>query len=250
MNPPISQHADQLLDAGLAGTHTSHGAENNLYKIELLLEADDNNTFGMEELLRNVTFEEAYDAVSHQIGNLPDREEQLGRGCIDPARTAAGLVEAGERLKDVSASRGRLVFATGHPGALLLYYLELARWAQELGGELLTARARGRYEKGVSLDWAGAVGSLGDGASLFHTHSPEPMRDVLGELGPVDLVVADHGFAGAAIALELPTVAVMDTNDPALAVVAGRGADVTVVPMDDNRPLNSYAAALGVLKGP
>jgi hypothetical protein len=42
---------------------------------------------------------------------------------------------------------------------------------------------------------------------------------------------------------------VMDTNDPAFAVVAARGATVTVVPMDDNRPLNSYAAALDVLKG-
>jgi hypothetical protein len=41
----------------------------------------------------------------------------------------------------------------------------------------------------------------------------------------------------------------MHTNDPAFAVVAARGADVTVVPMDDNRPLNSYSAALDVLQG-
>ena len=245
----IGQHADRLLDAGVAGTCTSHGAENNLYKIGLLLEADENNTFGMEELLRGVSFEEAYDAVSYQIGNPPDSEETPERGCIDPARTAAGLVEAGERIRDVAGAGGRLVFATGHPGALLLYYLELARWSRELGGEVLTANARGRFEKGLSLDWAGAVGTLGNGASLRHTHSPEHMRDILRELGAVDLVVADHGFAGAAIAAEVPTVAVMDTNDPALAVVAGRGAAVTVVPMDDNRPLNSYAAALEVLKG-
>ncbi|HZF58247.1 MAG TPA: phosphatase, partial [Rubrobacter sp.] len=114
---------------------------------------------------------------------------------------------------------------------------------------VLTANARGRYEKGRSLDWAGSVGTLGNGAGLFHTHSPEPMRGVLRELGAVDLVVADHGYAGAAIAAGLPTLAVMDTNDPALAVVAGRGANLTVVPMDDNRPLNSYAVALEVLKG-
>jgi hypothetical protein len=41
----------------------------------------------------------------------------------------------------------------------------------------------------------------------------------------------------------------MDTNDPAFAVVSGRGADLTVVPMDDNRPLDAYAPALEVLKG-
>lgn len=250
MNPLISQQAERLLEAGVAGNRTSHGAENNLHKVGLLLELDENNTFGMEDLLRGVTFEEAYEAVSHQLGNPPDREETPGRGCIDPARTAAGLVEAGERIRDVAGSGGRLIFATGHPGALLLYYLELARWAQELGGEVASAKARGLYAKGISLDWAGSVGTLGNGAGLFHTHSPDHMRDVLAELGhEVDLVVADHGFAGAAIAAGIPTVAVMDTNDPALAVVAGRGADVTVVPMDDNRPLNSYAAALAVLKG-
>jgi hypothetical protein len=249
VNPLLEQHADRLYEAGVAGNCTSHGAENNLYKIGLLLELDGANTFGMENLLQNVGFSEAHRAVQHQIGNPPDREETPGRGCIDPARTATGLVEAGERIREVAGAGGRLVFATGHPGAMILYYLALARWAEELGGKVLTAEARGLYQKGVSLDWAGSVGTLGDGASLFHTHDPEPMRDVLRQTGPVELVVADHGFAGAAVAQGIPTVVVMDTNDPAFAVVAGRGADVTVVPMDDNRPLNSYAAAVEVLRG-
>jgi Phosphatase len=248
VNPRLGQHADLLLDAGVAGTCTSHGAENNLYKIGLLLEMDEANTFGMEELLRDVGFGEAYEAVAHQIGNPPDREENPGRGCIDPARTAAGLVEAGERIGAVAGSGGRVIFATGHPGAMILYYLGLARWARELGGEVLTVETRARYERGVSLDWAESVATLGDGASLFHTHDPEPMSDLLRQTGAVELVVADHGFAGAAIASGIPTVVVMDTNDPAFAVVAGRGADMTVVPMDDNRPLNSYSAALDVVR--
>jgi hypothetical protein len=248
VNPLLGQHADRLLDAGVAGTCTSHGAEKNLYKIGLLLELDESNTFGMEDLLQDVGFEEAYDAVALQIGNPPDREENPGRGCIDPARTAAGLVEAGEQIRGVAGSGGRLVFATGHPGALILYYLGLARWAQGLGGDVLTVETRGRYERGVSLDWAESVAALGDGASLFHTHDPEPMRDVLRQSSAVDLVVADHGFAGAAIAAGVQTIVVMDTNDPAFAVVAGRGADVTVVPMDDNRPLNAYSTALDVVR--
>ncbi|MDQ3862861.1 MAG: phosphatase [Actinomycetota bacterium] len=248
MNPLLAQLADRLSEAGVAGSRTSHGAENNLYKIGLLLEHHESNTFGMEDLLQGVDFEEAYEAVSLHIGNPPDREENQGRGCIDPARTAAGLIEAGERIGSVAESGGRLIFATGHPGALILYYLGLARWAQELGGDVLTIETRGRYQRGVSLDWAESVAALGDGASLFHTHDPEPMRDVLRQTGAVDLVVADHGFAGAAIAAGIPTVVVMDTNDPAFAVVAGRGADVTVVPMDDNRPLNAYSTALDVVR--
>jgi hypothetical protein len=248
VNPLLGQHADSLLDAGVAGNCTSHGAENNLYKIGLLLGLDESNTFGMEDLLRGVSFEEAYEAVAHQIGNPPDREENQGRGCIDPARTARGLIEAGERIGSVAGSGGGMLFATGHPGAMILYYLGLARWARELGGHILTVERRGRHERGVSLDWAESVAALGDGASLFHTHDPEPMRDVLRQTRAVDLVVADHGFAGAAIAAGVPTIVVMDTNDPAFAVVAGRGADVTVVPMDDNRPLNSYSAALDVVR--
>jgi hypothetical protein len=249
MNPLESQYAHRLLEAGVAGANTSHGAENNLYKIELLLEGDAANTFGMEELLEDASFEEAYEAVARQTGHPPDREETPGRGCIDPSRTAAGLLEAGGRVRAVAEAGGSLVFATGHPGALLLYYLGLARWVEELGGEALTAETGGLYGRGVPLDWVGPVGTLSDGASLFHTHSAEPMRDVLGELGAVDLVVADHGFAGAAVASGIPTVAIMDTNDPALAVVARRGADLSVVPMDDNRPQNSYAVALEVLRG-
>ncbi len=249
MDLAIARYANQLVSAGVAGTSTSHGAENNLYKIGLLLEGDVDHTFGMEELLKEASFEEAYEAATYYTGHPPDKEETGGRGCIDPAHTAAGLLEAGERIRANAEAGGSFIFATGHPGALLSYYLGLARWVEDLGGRALTAKTQGRYKRrGVPLDWVGPVGALGDGASLWHTHSADPMRDLLQELGAVDLVVADHGFAGAAIAAQIPTVAVMDTNDPALAVVAQRGADLTVVPMDDNRPQNSYAAALAVLK--
>ena len=245
----MNQYADALLRAGVAGTNTSHGAENNLLKIRRLLEGEPSQTFGMEVLLASVSFDEAYEAVTLQTGHPPDAEETEGRGCIDPARTAAGLVEAGERVRAVAESGGSFVFATGHPGALLSYYLGLAAWVEKLGGEELTARTPARYDKNSILDWVGPVGTLGNGASLWHTHDAGPMRDLLRELDDVDLVVADHGFAGAAVAAGIPTVAIMDTNDPALAVVARRGADLTVVPMDDNRPLCSYASALEVLTG-
>ena len=243
-----AKHASKLLAATVAGTNTSHGARVNVGKINLLLEGDPSNTYGMEDLLRGVSYEEAYGAVAEQIGNPPDREENQGRGCIDPARTAAGLLEAGARVRAVAEGGGRAVFATGHPGALLVYYLGLARWFEDLGGEVLTTEPRIRGA-GTPLDWVGPVAALGDGASLHHSHDPAPMRRILREVGgEVDLVAADHGFAGAAVAAGIPTVAVMDTNDPAFAVVARRGADLTVVPMDDNRPQNSYVAALEVLK--
>ncbi len=248
MNPVLAEHAEKLSSAGVTGMRTSHGGENNVHKIKLLLELDSSTTFGMEERLRGVGFEEAYEAVAHQLGYPPDHEETPGRGCIDPARTATRLMEAGERIRAVAGSGGRIVFGTGHPGALLVYYLGLARWVEELGGEVPVTEVRGRDEQDIPLDWAGQVAIMGDGASLLHTHDPGPMRHALGQVGPVDLVVADHGFAGVAVAAGIPTVAIMDTNDPAFAVAAGRGADVIVIPIDDNRPLNSYTAALEVLR--
>jgi hypothetical protein len=42
------------------------------------------------------------------------------------------------------------------------------------------------------------------------------------------------------VAAGIPTIAVMDTNDPALAVARARGADLTIIPMDDNRRPDSY----------
>ncbi len=255
MEKSIARHAERLLAAGVAGTNTSHGARGNLDKIQMLLEEDPSTTFGMQRLLRGVSYDEAYGAVAAQIGNPPDREENADRGCIDPERTARSLLEAGERISAAARDGARTVFATGHPGALLVYYLGLARWFEELGGETLVTEPRIRPDDGEPpLDWIGPVAAVGDGASLRHTHDPAPMRRILEEAGAadltVDLVVADHGFAGAAVAAGIPTVAVMDTNDPALAVVARRGAGhLTVVPMDDNRPQNSYAAALEVLRG-
>lgn len=252
MDPSLlAKHADRLLAATVAGTNTSHGAKGNIEKINMLVEGDPSTTFGMEDLLRGVSYGEAYRAVAGLIGNPPDREERPGRGCIDPTRTAAGLLEAGGRLRAVAEGGGRAIFATGHPGALLVYYLGLARWFEEMGGRAVLTEPRIKPDDGggAPLDWAGPVAVLGDGASLRHTHDAAPMRRILREAGAPDLVVADHGFAGAAVAAGIPTVAIMDTNDPAFAVVAGRGAEgLTVVPMDDNRPQNSYAAALGVLE--
>ena len=103
----------------MAGTCTSHGAQDNLYKINRVLEGDPNQIFGMDGLLRGASFEEAYAAVAHYTGHPPDREENPGRGCIDPARTAAWLLEAGKRIRAVAEAGGRFVLATGHPGLYL-----------------------------------------------------------------------------------------------------------------------------------
>jgi hypothetical protein len=84
------------------------------------------------------------------------------------------------------------------------------------------------------------------GADLEHTHDPEPMRgmlDSLAEAGeaPPDLVIADHGYAGAAGMAGIETVGFADSNDPALFVGEAEGLISVAVPLDDNVLPHLYA---------
>jgi hypothetical protein len=69
------------------------------------------------------------------------------------------------------------------------------------------------------------------------------MEWMLAELGdaPPDLVIADHGWAGAAGEAGVPTVAFADSNDPGLFVGEAEGKIDVVVPLDDNVLPRYYA---------
>jgi len=60
------------------------------------------------------------------------------------------------------------------------------------------------------------------------------MEALLGKV-KADLVVADHGFAGAALNHAIRTLAIYDTDDPALPVAAYLGEPVRAIPVHDNR---------------
>jgi hypothetical protein len=55
-----------------------------------------------------------------------------------------------------------------------------------------------------------------------------------------DLVVADHGFAGAAIEAGVETISIADVNDPALIVAKAQGRTDIVVIMDDHVAPGAY----------
>jgi hypothetical protein len=65
------------------------------------------------------------------------------------------------------------------------------------------------------------------------------MRRMLAAERP-DLVVADHGFAGAAIDAGVETLSIADVNDPALLVAKARGRTEVVIVMDDNVSPDDY----------
>jgi hypothetical protein len=55
-----------------------------------------------------------------------------------------------------------------------------------------------------------------------------------------DLVIADHGLAGAAIQAGVETLSIADVNDPALIVAKAQGRTEVVVVLDDHVPADAY----------
>jgi hypothetical protein len=98
--------------------------------------------------------------------------------------------------------------------------------------ESLSIGPQGRRRE---VRYIGSVGCLADWGQLLHTHRSDAMEALLEPGTWPDLVLGDHGFAGAAIERGIETIAVMDINDHALAVAGQQRDGITIVPMDDNR---------------
>jgi hypothetical protein len=240
--PPPSWRAAalrQIEDTHVAGHDTHHSREMNLEALRGLLHGDPSPTLGIATVER-VAFKEALEAVASVTGNAPDLDLITGGGYIAPTATLRGLEEAARRIADVAERGGRFLVATGHPGSLLLFCMELARLIRSWGGEVAEP-ARGVWvPPNLTLDYLAGVAVTTDGRSLPHTHDYRPMELMLQETEHVDLVIGDHGYAGAAINAGVPVVTLVDTNDPVPAVARRLGADVTIIPADDNLTPSSY----------
>ena len=248
--PPPSWRAAALRRieaAHVAGHDTHHSREMNLEAIRGLLHGDPAYTLGIA-CVERVAFKEALAAVASVTGYSPDPDVTSGGGYIAPTATLRGLEEAARRIADVAERGGRFLVATGHPGSLLLYCTELARLIRSRGGEVAEP-ARGVWvPPNLTLDYVGGVAVMTDGRSLPHTHDYRAMELMLEGTEHVDLVIGDHGYVGAAINAGIPVVALLDTNDPVPAVARRLGADVTIIPADDNLPPSSYLPLTELLR--
>ena len=238
-----SDHAlrEHLIDSRLAGL-VATPPRSTIANCRKLSRGDVDYTFGLPDA-EGTPLLEALEAVVTLCGGDPGGAELDGPGFIDPDRALVGIDTHRRRLAGVAASAGAVLLATGHPSGLLGHYMTLARELQAAGCDLLTplddvflppypsGRERGiRFTDGVAAEF--------DGASLRHTHKPDLMEAMLDDLGAetaaIDLVVADHGLAGAAIARGLPTISIADVNDPALPLAQVRGRTDGVLCIDDN----------------
>src|SRR4051812_15533319 len=238
----------RLTKLRLAGPELSHSRQNNLEAVKRLADADPYVTFGIQSVIEYVgdnDFEPSdfLKIVSGLTKCSQDINYTQGRGYISPSSTIKGLRATAAAIRRVAADGGSVVFATGHPGAMIDYYTELAYLVRRLGGHVLDLAKGQVVFQGEDRDHIKVVDSINsiafvsDTCSTLHTHDSLPMKVMLDSTAKMpDLVIADHGFAGEAINRGIPTVAIMDTNDPGLAIAKKLGANVIIVPMNDNRP--------------
>lgn len=235
---PLIEHLVASRIAGAVATPR----ENNLRNIGLLCDRNPGWTFGLEfgqDWSRAGVLAE----MARRVGIDPNPDHAEGQDTIDPDRTADQLDELAGLLARAAADRWRVLLATGHPAGLLGLYARLGAALTRGGARLLTPAAGASYrtERGDhrEIRWLLGVAAVSNGGGLNHTHSPQPMRLLLDSLSsageePPDLVVADHGWAGAAGEAGVVTAGFADCNDPALFIGQADGKVAVAVPLDDN----------------
>ena len=252
-SPKERELALHLVSAGLAGevaTSVTNCADN----MERMLAGDPGYTFGLSDWA-DATFDEAMAAMTAAGGRAGG---DAGPAFIDPDAAVAAIAHHREVLARLRArGTGRVLVATGHPFALLAHYGAVARDLAAAGvtvlrplegaGPRLTA-ADGRP---CSMRYLDGVACLFKGVALHHTHHPDYMEAMLADVaaGGVDLVVADHGFAGAAIEAGVPTLAIADVNDPALPLAQFRGRTDGVLVLDDGLDASHFVPVTAAVVG-
>jgi len=234
----------RALEAGRVAGVATHPLDNVIGNARLLLEGDPDKQFGLTGMQDGLGLSDVLDLVSAGAGVRIDPTKELGDVLIAPEPILDACEALGRRLALAAEGGERVLIATGHPGALDLLYRELERTLVAHGGLVIKpADGDSWREPGLEHDWSigylSGVGMQTDGRVPRHTHWPDAMHQMLEAERP-DLVVADHGFAGAAIEAGVETVSVADVNDPALLVAKAQGRTDVVVVMDDHVAADAY----------
>jgi histidinol phosphate phosphatase hisN-like protein len=230
--------------AGLVAGWATHPLDNVRGNAQMLLDRDPDKEFGLTGLQDGFDLDRILDLVGDAAGAPLDREARTGPVEIAPEPILAACRTAGDRLRRACARGERVVLATGHPVGLAYLYHELSGWLTSRGADVRTPAANARWrDQQLNHDWQvvywDKVAMLSDTREPRHTHWPYAMHRILEEERP-DLVLADHGFAGAAIEAGVETVSIADVNDPALLVARAQGRTEHVLVFDDHVDPNAY----------
>lgn len=237
--PILSRGAlvDHLVRSRIAGD-VATPRDNNLSHYRKLANGDRHYWLGIELGERWTDEQDVLAVMAERCGVSDDPEHRHGQDTIDPELTVDGLDRAAARLRKAAADKQRVLFATGHPGALLNVHGATARALRDAGCDIVRIPGGLTADEGYVVQFAD-VAVFERGASLWHTHSPAPMTAVLdgleraGEALP-DLVFADHGWAGCAGQRGIDAIGYADCNDPALFLGEAEGVMAVTIPLDDH----------------
>jgi hypothetical protein len=240
---PREELAQALVAGGVAGPagHPHHNVFGNIRK---LVEHDPDKLFGLSGMPEPFGFEDIVGIVGEASGAPIDALATEGSPDIDAGAVLDACEAIGERLAAAAGRGQRILFATGHPGDLDPLYGAIAELTAGRGARVVRPAEGVSWSDvdaghGWTIAYHGAVGMVTDGERPRHTHRPGAMERMLEEERP-DLVLADHGFAGAAIQAGVETLSVADVNDPALIVAKAQGRTEVVVVLDDHVPPEAY----------
>ncbi|MFD5658217.1 phosphatase [Streptomyces hirsutus] len=212
--------------------------ENNLSHYRKLANGDRHYWLGLELGDRWSDEQDVLAVMAERAGVSDDAEHRYGQDTIDPELTVAALERMAGRLRKAADGQQRVLLATGHPGGLLDVHRATAAALRAAGCEIVVIPDGLATDEGYVMQFAD-VAVLEHGATLWHTHSGEPMKAILTALEregrPLpDLVVADHGWAGYAGQHGVDSVGYADCNDPALFLAEAEGTVQVTVPLDDH----------------
>jgi len=215
------------------------GRDSNTTNIHRMLDRETNYDFGLT-LDRDWSYAEVLALMADRVGIDPDTDRTEGSDTISAERCLDALDRMTDVLTAVADRRGTVLAATGHPTGLLVVHQPVVAALRAAGCQVVTPGDEAPVpieNRPVKVLYVADVAVLSTRAHLLHTHRPEPMRTVLAAAAPdqaIDLVMADHGWAGTAGQAGLRTVGFADCNDPALFVGEAEGKLDVVVPLDDN----------------
>ena len=241
-----------LLAARIAG-NVATTRENNLGNYARMSRREPLYLFGLEPR-GEWSVPDVLALMARRCGVSPDLAHTHGQDTIDPDLTVERLEAMASRLADAARRRERILVATGHPVGLRPIHTAVAEALRRAGCTLLTPAAGWQHPDDPAyggqpgeISYVDGVGVLrGPDGEPKHSHSPLMMVAALAELQrngkpPPDLVVADHGWAGAAGEAGVDAVGFADSNDPALFVGEAEGRVLVSVPLDDNVAPHLYA---------
>lgn len=252
----LARHLDAVRITGRVATPR----ESNLSHIGRFLAHERQFDFGVA-LSREWTEDEVFDLMVDRVGISDDRRIVEGVDTIAADKCIDALDRMRTVLLEVVEARGSILFATGHPAGLLPVHQAVAAWAESRGAKIAGLHVDEQSEPvWVDAPVGGDVRRMErvhvwhQHGGLPHTHFAEPMLALLEALqstgeGAPDLVVADHGWAGAAGSAGLRTVGYADCNDPALFVAEAQEQVDVAVPLDDNVLPQFYEPLIDYLVG-